>query len=74
MCLYRLSVTALAVTADDTRAFSVSKDGSIFQTDIEAGTRCAAGRPRTPEGVSVAQLTRKQVISCLGMAERMGAA
>ncbi len=34
-------MTALAVTADDCTAFSVSKDGSIFQTDIESGKRYA---------------------------------
>ncbi len=28
-------MTALAVTSDDSTAFSVSKDGSIFKTDIE---------------------------------------
>ncbi|BDA48673.1 U3 small nucleolar RNA-interacting protein 2 [Coccomyxa sp. Obi] len=36
---HRLSLTALAVTSDDSTAFSVSKDGSIFQTDIESGKR-----------------------------------
>ena len=35
----RLPVTAMAVTSDDTTAFSVSKDGSIFRMDIETGTR-----------------------------------
>ena len=35
----RLPVTAMAVTSDDTTAFSVSKDGSIFRMDIETGAR-----------------------------------
>lgn len=35
----RLSVTAVAVTSDDTLAYSVSKDGSIFKLDIETGKR-----------------------------------
>ena len=39
VCLYRLSVTALAVAADDARAFTVSKDGSIIRMDIETGAR-----------------------------------
>ncbi|KAK9828725.1 hypothetical protein WJX72_001725 [[Myrmecia] bisecta] len=39
MRCHRSSVTALALTADDATAFSVSKDGAIFQTDIETGTR-----------------------------------
>ena len=38
-CGCRLPVTAMAVTSDDTTAFSVSKDGSIFRMDIETGTR-----------------------------------
>ena len=37
----RLPVTALAVTSDDASAYSVSKDGSIFCTDIESGSRQA---------------------------------
>ena len=34
-------MTALAVTSDDATAYSVSKDGSIFRTDIESGARQA---------------------------------
>ena len=45
-------MTALAVTADDTRAFSVSKDGSIIQMDIESGTRCANWSTK-PENIVV---------------------
>ncbi len=33
----RLPVTALALTADDTTAYSVSKDGSIVSMDVESG-------------------------------------
>lgn len=36
----RQSVTALALAADDCTAFSVSKDGSIVQLDVETCKRC----------------------------------
>ena len=38
----RRAVTAVALTADDRSAYSTSKDGSIFVTDTETGTRWAA--------------------------------
>ena len=37
----RLPVTALALSNDDRRAYSVSKDGSIIELDVETGTRWA---------------------------------
>lgn len=37
----RHSVTALALTADDTTAYSVSKDGRIVQMHVESGEWCA---------------------------------
>lgn len=36
---HRLPVTATALTTDDRTIFSVSKDGSIFQFDVETGKR-----------------------------------
>jgi len=44
----RRSVTALALSADDRTAFSVAKDGSICQLDIETCKRCAAPAPLQP--------------------------
>ena len=38
--LHRQSVTAVALSADDQTVYSTSKDGSIFITDVETGTRC----------------------------------
>ena len=37
----RLPVTALALSNDDRQAYSVSKDGTIVELDIETGVRCA---------------------------------
>ena len=39
--LHRQSVTAVALSADNQTVYSTSKDGSIFITDVETGTRCA---------------------------------
>ena len=36
---HRLSVTGLALTADDTTAYSVSKEGGIVRWDVETGAR-----------------------------------
>ncbi len=41
-------MTALALSADDRAAFSVAKDGSICQLDIETCKRCAAPAPLQP--------------------------
>ncbi len=38
---HRLSVTAVALTRDDAKVFSVSKDGSIMELDVESGKRQA---------------------------------
>ena len=36
---HRMSVTAVALTADDTTLYSVSKEGTILQHDVETGAR-----------------------------------
>ncbi|EFN55906.1 hypothetical protein CHLNCDRAFT_22742 [Chlorella variabilis] len=36
---HRLSVTAVALTADERTVFSVSKDGAILEHDVESGAR-----------------------------------
>ena len=36
---HKLAVTAIALTADDSTVYSVSKDGSIMETDVETGKR-----------------------------------
>jgi len=36
---HRLAVTALALSADDRRVYSVSKDGSILEFDVESGAK-----------------------------------
>lgn len=36
---HRLPVTAIALTRDDAKVFSVSKDGSIMELDVESGKR-----------------------------------
>lgn len=36
---HRLSVTGVALTADDTTGFSVSKDGAVLRWDIETQKR-----------------------------------
>jgi ribosomal RNA-processing protein 9 len=36
---HRLAVTGVALTADDATVYSVSKDGTILQTDVETGKR-----------------------------------
>lgn len=38
----RLPVTALALSNDDRRAYSVSKDGTIVELDVESGVRWGA--------------------------------
>ena len=43
---HRLSVTGLALTADDTTAYSVSKEGGIVRWDVETGARTKF--PRAP--------------------------
>ena len=51
---HRLSVTGLALTADDTTAYSVSKEGGIVRWDVETGARTkfprAAGSGGPDEG------------------------
>ena len=51
---HRLSVTGLALTADDTTAYSVSKEGGIVRWDVETGARTkfprAAGDGGPDEG------------------------
>ena len=41
---HKLSVTAVALSSDDSTLFSVSKDGAILRTDVESGQRWVAGR------------------------------
>lgn len=36
---HKLSVTALTLSSDDATAWSASKDGKIFQWDVESGKR-----------------------------------
>lgn len=42
---HRLSVTAVALTADERTAFSVGKEGSIMQWDVETGARLKFAAP-----------------------------
>ena len=42
---HRLPVTALALSNDDRRAYSVSKDGTIIELDVETGVRWGALYP-----------------------------
>jgi ribosomal RNA-processing protein 9 len=46
---HRLSVTGLALTADDATAYSVSKEGGIVRWDVETGARTKF--PRAPPAV-----------------------
>lgn len=46
---HRLAVTGLALTHDDSTAYSVSKDGAIIRWDVESGARTKY--PKTPEVV-----------------------
>ena len=38
----RKSVTAVALTADDSAIYSVSKDGSVAHIDVATGRRCCS--------------------------------
>lgn len=50
---HKLSVTALALSSDDGTAWSASKDGKIFQWDVETGkrTQLPDRPPNTVQGV-----------------------
>lgn len=65
---HRLSATAICLSSDDRVAYSVSKDGSIFQWDVETMKHTRMRRPGerlkgggvvgdTPEGQTVAEPT-----------------
>ena len=42
---HRLAPTALALTSDDTTAFTVAKDGTIFKWDVETCRKTSLYRP-----------------------------
>ena len=49
---HRLSVTGLALTADDSTAYSVSKEGGICRWDVETGARTKFPRRAAGDGGS----------------------
>ncbi|GAB4819398.1 hypothetical protein N2152v2_006444 [Parachlorella kessleri] len=54
---HKLSVTALALTADDRTVYSVAKEGSILQTDAETGKRDRFDLGRAPGAPQAEPLT-----------------